>query len=274
MSLISTTDAGEFGIARAEIARAIYEAVPSKERTLAAHLLARSLVEHWATALAGGPVLDLQAWMSAVLARPGRSAAAGAVIDAAQEAGAYLVSQGLPQEFLLPLASIARPQIESASFETDDALNAHLDEIEAAIAELLAGLAPQSAERARSVSAWCARLARRLTFSEPEITFITRSGLLHDVRETLLAENERLAPFMPIVLAYRAARGGGAIPSGLDGVDAMAVRILDVAQAFNERIAGHGGRAPLSPPAAVEELASAGHYDAVVVAALRELLRR
>jgi len=275
MSLISTTGAGEFGSERAEIARVLYSTVPSDERTLATHLLARSLIDECAAAVAGGHAPDLHSWIGEVLAKPGRSAAAGAVIRAAQEAGAYLVAQGLPQEFILQLASIARPKFASPSFEADDALYAHLDEVEAAIAELLAGLHPHSAEHARSVSAWCARLARRLAFSEAEITFITRCGLLHDMYDVVLSENERLAPFMPVLRAYYGARDGGVIPGDLNTVDTMAVRILEVAHAFNESIAGNGARAPLSPPAAVDELARGGtRYDTVVVAALRELLRR
>jgi hypothetical protein len=274
MSLTSTTDAGEFGGAPAEIARVLYEAVPNGERTLAVHLLARSFVEECAAAVDAGRVPDLRSWMNEVLAKPGRAAAAGAVIGAVQAAGAYLIAQGLPHEFLAQLASVARPNFENQPFEPDDALYTHLDEVEAAIAELLVGLHPHSGEHARSVSAWCARLARRLAFSESEITFITRCGLLHDLHDAVLSENERLAPFVPVLRVYRDARNGGVVPEGLENVDTMAVRILDVAHAFNEAIAGNGARAPLSPPAALEELASGARYDAVVVAALRELLRR
>jgi HD-GYP domain-containing protein (c-di-GMP phosphodiesterase class II) len=275
MSLSSTAAAAEFSNARGEVAHVLYATVPIDKRTLATHLLVRSLINTCADAARRGQTPDLQSWVNEVLAKPGREVAAGAAIEAAQRAGAYLVAQGLPRNVFTQLQSIAWPHPASRSFEADDALyTLHLDEIEAAIAELLASLDPHSAEHARSVSAWCARLARRLAFSEPEITFITRCGLVHDFHDTVLSENERLAPFMPVVRACHETYDGGVTPDGLHGVDGMAFRIVEVAHAFSESISGNGARSQLSPPAAVEELARAGRYDALVVAALRELLKR
>jgi HD-GYP domain-containing protein (c-di-GMP phosphodiesterase class II) len=186
----------------------------------------------------------------------------------------------------------ATAEIEESAYP----YNNHMDEVDSAIAKLVTNLAAvnaKAADHARQVSSWSARLARRLALSEREATFVTRCALLHDIGdlevgpmptagpehvvagERMAQGNVHLAPFAQVIRAHHEALDGSGFPDGLRGDDIpRAAQIISVADAFNDLVAGHGGRKPLTAAAAVAELTAAcgSRYDITVVAALHTLI--
>jgi response regulator RpfG family c-di-GMP phosphodiesterase len=245
-------------VVRDEIATALYAGVPRDGQTLIVRLLAPSFADEYAGAISEGRAPAVAAWAEEMCAKPGRAAAVARLLEAAQKLGTDLSERGVPERYLAGLPALAElSQAVAVSERAARHQTAHLDEIDAAIAESLAKLDavdPRSAALARSVSSWCARLARRLGLASEDVTFVTRCGWLHVIG---FETNALLAPF---------AKKNDAHP--------RAAEIVAVAARFSEALTGDAAHAPLRPEAAVDEVgADAGtRYDPEVVAALRELV--
>ncbi len=154
-----------------------------------------------------------------------------------------------------------------------------------ALIERLDEAAPLMAEHSRAVSAWCARLGRVLGLTQDEITYVSRSGLIHDIGKmrtpTAILDAPRrlspdewaimrdhaaeggrilgrvpvLAPLVPVVRAHHERLDGGGYPDGLrSGAIPLASRIVAVADSFNAMIGRRPYRLPLSPMEALDEL--------------------
>jgi len=257
----------ELFAAREEIAERLYENVPSSARTLILKLLARSFADEYAGAIVENRAPAIVAWAEEMCATPGRATAVGHLFASAQNLEAYLVGRGLPKRYVAQLPALG--DVVRTVADSDHGrrrFTDHLDEIDAAIAERVTKLAavdPRAAAHARDVSSWCARLARRLVFSEREIEFASRAGLLHD----LGGENDPLLErFAGVIRSH---------PSVADGQTSLAARIVAVACGFNHALGGDEQHAPATPAVALERiLAEVGtRYDVVVAAALHELVK-
>jgi HD-GYP domain-containing protein (c-di-GMP phosphodiesterase class II) len=252
--------------ARDEIAATLYANIAPEERTLIVRLLARSFADEYAGAIMENRPPAVVAWAEEMCAKPGRAKAVEHVFAAAASLPKYLRERGLPDRYLAPLPVLGDAAHAVAAGERGNGHFGHLNEIDAEIAGLLASASVEDAAHARNVSAWSARLARRMALTEGQITFVTRAAQLHEAGESA-ATGALLGAFAPVI------RSHGSV---LEGQTSDAARIIAVACAFCAAIEGRGGDAPQSPEAALDAvLAGCGeNYDVVVVAALHELVIR
>ncbi|MGH7327659.1 MAG: HD-GYP domain-containing protein [Polyangiaceae bacterium] len=278
---------------REAIASDLYRNVPTRSRTLLVSLLSRSFVDELLDAVEERRSPSFAQWAERVSSRPGRAQAIEAVLQAAETLPEVLSEQGVPQLYVDALRSLDHPVSTQAALELEQHAYEHsdrLNEIDSAIGKLLVKLSEhnvQAAEHAREVSAWCKRLARRMSLSEKATTFVERCGLVHNIGELEIEHTKEghvlagerivrssaaaLAQFAPVIRAQHEALDGSGTPDGLrgDAID-VSTRILSVACAFNDAITGRTGRAPLSVRAAADALTMGcgKRFDVTVVAAL------
>jgi HD-GYP domain-containing protein (c-di-GMP phosphodiesterase class II) len=297
---------------RDEIALALLEGIPAAERTLLLELLARSFVDAYAAAERSGSVLQLIDWADRMCdAHADAPAVRDFFATAVPAMASYMRRCGAGSEERGTLAALERSLRAVAAKPRRELTCAgqHLDEIDAALNVLIVRLErsdPLTAEHSRAVSAWCARLARRLSLSEAETTFAARCGMVHDVGkvttpaeilsaprklterewnvmrshttvgERMVLDDPRLAIFAPAVRSHHERLDGNGYPDRLSaaGID-LATRIVTVADSFNAMIGRRPYRLPMSPAAALEQLAThAGtQFDPTVVAAMRDIVR-
>ncbi|MBV8355032.1 MAG: HD domain-containing protein [Candidatus Eremiobacteraeota bacterium] len=164
---------------------------------------------------------------------------------------------------------------------------------------------PMTAEHSRAVSAWCARVARRLRLDNAAIARVARGGMIHDVgkmttpKQVLLAprrldaaereviethvlEGDRmlasmrpLADLRAMVRSHHERIDGKGYPDGLRAsqID-MGVRIVSVADSFNAMIGRRPYRLPAPPSRALDELAAASgtQFDPEIVEAMIDVV--
>ncbi|HEY8313452.1 MAG TPA: HD domain-containing phosphohydrolase [Candidatus Baltobacteraceae bacterium] len=183
-----------------------------------------------------------------------------------------------------------------------------LDAVDAQIEDLIRDLSAQdtlTAEHSRSVSMWCSRIAKRLSFSRTDTILVTRSGLVHDVGKIatplsiltaprgldesewaimkqhtmegakIVEEFAAMRELVPAVRWHHERCDGKGYPDGLEGSSIpFAARVVNVADAFNAMIARRPYRAPLSPTIAIEELRrhSGSQFDETIVAAMIDVI--
>ncbi len=286
---------------RDEITTGWYENVPTNERTFGMRLLAGLFVDEYLRALQAGRAPDFVDLAERICARPGRATALASLLDASEALHAYLNARALPDRYLKELRLLGSSVLAQAEAERESSnhpFNERMEEIDATINRLIEKLAlvnKSSADHAREVSAWCGRLARRLGFSERETIFVKRAGLLHDIgdletdpapadRFEHVAAGERivqryssLAPFAEVVRSHHEALDGSGYPGRLSGDQlSLAIRVVSVADAFNDLVRGDRTRAPLTARNAVTTLATmcGSLYDVAVVGALQDLIAR
>lgn len=297
---------------RDDIAQALIESVPSDARSLLIELLARSFVDGFAQAAASGDTSALTSWADRMCDAHADAPAVREFFAAAcpalraslprgdADANVERALTGL-EGSLRALAAKARRPLAPAP--------QHLDEIDAALNVLITRLErtdPLTAEHSRAVSAWCARLARRLSLSDSETTFAARCGMVHDVGkittpveilnaprklseiewvvmrshttagERMVLGDPLLAGFAPAVRSHHERLDGRGYPDGLPASRiGLATRIVTVADSFNAMIGRRPYRLPMSPAAALEQLDQNGgtQFDPSVVAAMHEIVR-
>jgi HD-GYP domain-containing protein (c-di-GMP phosphodiesterase class II) len=248
----------ELSAASDEIAAALYANVRADGRTLILKLLAASFADEYAGAIMEGRTPAVAAWAEEMCAKPGRARAVSQLFEAATRLKAYLCERGLPGRYLPELAALGDIVKAVAVFEQGPGRQGdHLDEVDAAIAEVLARLDaadPGSAVHARNISSWSARLARRLGLPDEDVAFASRCGSLHNIHD--FEANALLAPF--------------AVPAQ----DSRAGEIVAVAIRFSDLLAGDATRAAVSPATALQALASDSRtqHDPAILAALRGLV--
>jgi putative nucleotidyltransferase with HDIG domain len=184
----------------------------------------------------------------------------------------------------------------------------HVDDIDAALEELFEQLdrsSPLMAEHSRAVAAWCSRLGRTLGLSEPEITFVSRCGLIHDIGKIhtpaeILDAPRKLTPaewvimrahttdgsvivervpilsaFVPIVRGHHERLDGKGYPDGVPGnAIPLAARIVAVADCFNAMIGRRAYRPAMPPTEALNELERhcGTQFDPEVVEAMVQIV--
>jgi putative nucleotidyltransferase with HDIG domain len=196
-------------------------------------------------------------------------------------------------------AAVLRRQLKVLQLETARVLAQHpiakqagtqetFDEVDAAIESLVARLdvtSPFTAEHSRAVSAWSARLARRMSLSETDCNKARRGGLVHDVGKAatpadildaprsltpdewtimrshttagaaLIEAREILVEMIPAVRHHHERLDGKGYPDGLRAIDIpLIVRIVTVADCFNAMVGRRPYRPPMPPTRALEEL--------------------
>jgi putative nucleotidyltransferase with HDIG domain len=252
--------------------------------TLLLDVLAESLIDRCAQAAADGNVAALLDWAAAIC-QPRADAPNVRTIFLA-------IGPALTQTFgergfealteqLTPIVSRLRSSPASAAADT-------VNELDLLLTELISRVEsndPMTAEHCRAVSAWCARIAHRLSLTRSETAFVARGGLIHDVGKSItpheilqaprkLTESEwivmrehvvtghdivrkhqHLRDFSPIVRSHHERFDGRGYPDGLERTSIpIGVRIVTVADAFNAMIGRRSYRTPLSPDLAMTEL--------------------
>jgi putative nucleotidyltransferase with HDIG domain len=297
--------------ARAQLAAGLIEALPQPERTLIVQLLAGSFVDTYAAALAERRPEALVEWTQRMWSAHADSPAVAALFRSAPEVlEESLRCAGFSEAYRAPLRSLRAPvrAVAARPRRHLTPVSERFDEVDAAINEAILRLShadPLTAEHSRAVSAWCSRLARRLTLSEREATFVARCGLIHDIGkvstpstvlnapraldeaewkimrehttagERIVRDDVRLAQFAVAVRSHHERLDGRGYPDRLeaDGIGAV-VRIVTVADCFNAMIGRRPYRPAMSPARALEQLeAGAGaQFDGEIVAAMRDLV--
>jgi putative nucleotidyltransferase with HDIG domain len=300
---------------REAIADAIVtRSIKPERRTIAIDLLVDEFVDAFAAAVCEDAWHLLDAWAETACTRRPGSATVRAVVASAIDVGIATVEAWEPGRFapLAPRLAAARSAAERIARKprsvTNGAGSDTIDEIDVLIEDFIMRLDEadaQTAEHSRAVSAWSARLARRLGLAPADAAYVTRGGLIHDVgksttpREILLAPRrlderetalmrdhviagERLVlarpalrVFAPVVRSHHERFDGMGYPDNRPGAELpMAVRIVTVADAFNAMIGRRPYRGPFSPALALDELKRnrGTHFDPVVVDALIEIL--
>jgi putative nucleotidyltransferase with HDIG domain len=189
------------------------------------------------------------------------------------------------------------PDVPCAVDEIDVQIDALIRELER--------MAPLTAEHSRAVSAWCARIARKLGLDAEEVVYLARCGLIHDVGKVLTPSAILEAPrqlstaewsvmqlhagngahivsslpdlrrFVPIVRGHHERIDGRGYPDGLrTSAIPLAARIVTVADSFNAMIGRRPYRLPLAPTAALEELHRHSHsqFDPEIVEAMTRIV--
>ncbi len=162
-----------------------------------------------------------------------------------------------------------------------------------------------TSEHSHAVSAWCARIAKRLSLSESEVTHVARCGLIHDVGkmttpssilnaprsltveewtvmqahaaagEEIVSVHRPLRQFASTVRSHHEWLDGRGYPDGLAGSQiSLATRIVAVADAFNAMIGRRPYRLPMSPLNALDQLREhrGTQFDPIVVEAMIEVV--
>jgi putative nucleotidyltransferase with HDIG domain len=210
----------------------------------------------------------------------------------------HAVTQRGRQRFALYVPNTARsPDVPCGVDEIDVQIDALIRELDRT--------APLTAEHSRAVSAWCARIARKLGLDADEVVYLARCGLIHDVGKVLTPSAILEAPrrlssaewsvmqlhtgngaqivgslpglrrFVPIVRGHHERIDGRGYPDGLRAsAIPLAARIVTVADSFNAMIGRRPYRLPFAPTDALEELHRNSHsqFDPEIVEAMTHIV--
>lgn len=303
--------AAEIARRRADLASKILFHAASEKRSLGAHLFVDAFFDRFVQAGDDGDIEQLVGWFARATAadnpvRPPRAIAA-AVVPVLQEA---LARDELAVESMKPIAALASVARRVSPDHADGEAQPPLDEVDAAIARVLAVMEvrdPLTAEHSRAVASWCARIARRLGMNEADVLYASRSGMVHDIGklrvplhilraprtladrewdmmrshvdfgDQIALEEPTLAQFRPAIRFHHERMNGAGYPYGIAGDEIPFIaRVVCVADAFNAMIGRRSYRAPILPSMALFELqrASGTQFDPVVVNALEGVLSR
>jgi putative nucleotidyltransferase with HDIG domain len=284
--------------------RLLANAAPDRTPTVLLDVLAESLIDHCAEAAARGNMDALLDWAETTCRTR---------IDAPAIRSLFLsvgsaLTQTVGENGFAALSDRLKPLVQQLRAPTAGASNDTVDELDLVLAEMVSRVEsndPMTAEHCRAVSAWCGRIAQRLSLSRTEATFVARGGLIHDVGKSLTPHEILLAPrpltdsewivmrdhvvagygivqdhhqlrdFAGVVRSHHERFEGGGYPDNLDRARIpMAVRIVTVADAFNAMIGRRPYRTPLSPDRATFELRrhAGTQFDPNVVAALIDVI--
>jgi HD-GYP domain-containing protein (c-di-GMP phosphodiesterase class II) len=289
------------------------EHIPVAQRTLLVELVANSFIDGYASGCRDGTHEELLRWVDRMCdAHVDSPEILTFFNEACALLDGYLAPRGYATGYRAPLRALERPirKVLAKPRQSSRPIQEQLNEIDAAINAMLVrleGADPLTAEHSRAVAAWCSRLARRLTLSEEEITFISRCGMIHDVGkvttpteilhaprklteeewvfmrshttagEKIVLEDPKLVQFAPIVRSHHERLDGKGYPDKLTA-EALPLhtRIVTVADCFNAMIGRRPYRPPMAPGRALEQLdANIGtQFDADVVAAMHEVVSK
>ena len=295
-----------------EITALLTSEIPAAERTLMVELVAAGFIDGYAAACRSGRFGELVRWIDRTCRAHADAPGVAALFkDACTTLERYLARQRQDDGLMAPLRTLDAPVRAVAAKARRLALvpNEQLDAIDAAINALLVRLDcvdPLTAEHSRAVSAWCGRLARRLSLSDSEATFVARCGMIHDIGkittpkeilfaprsltdeewaimrshttagERIVRDDERLAEFRMPIRSHHERIDGRGYPDQLHAGELdLATRIVSVADSFNAMIGRRPYRAPMLPAQALEQLAANRdkQFDREIVAAMFEVVR-
>jgi putative nucleotidyltransferase with HDIG domain len=284
--------------------RLLAECRAASTPTLLLDALAESLIDRCVQAAADGDIARLLDWAETVCRA--RSDAPNvhklflsigpALTQTVGENGFEILNQRLT-----PLVLLLSSPAEHAGVDT-------VDELDLLLADLVSRVEskdPMTAEHCRAVSAWCARIAHRMSLTRSETSFVARGGLIHDVGKSvtpleilqaprkltesewivmrehvvtgydIVREHPHLRDFAPVVRSHHERFEGGGYPDGLERARIpIGVRIVTVADAFNAMIGRRPYRTPMSPDRAMFELRrnAGSQFDPNVVTALIDVV--
>jgi putative nucleotidyltransferase with HDIG domain len=280
------------------------ESGPACAPTLLLDALAESLIDRCVLAAANGDIAKLLDWAETMCRARGNApnvhnlflSIGPALTQTVGENGFEILTQRLT-----PLVQ------RLSSPATHDALDT-IDELDLVLADLVSRVEsndPMTAEHCRAVSAWCARIAHRMSLTRSETSFVARGGLIHDVGKSvtpfeilqaprkltesewkvmrehvvtgydIVREHQHLRDFAPVVRSHHERFEGGGYPDGLERTRIpIGVRIVTVADAFNAMIGRRPYRTPMSPDRAMFELRrnAGSQFDPNVVTALIDVV--
>jgi putative nucleotidyltransferase with HDIG domain len=280
--------------------------------TVGVELRSDELLDALARAAASGDAAVFRAWLFTALFRtPATSQVKDAFSVVFPEIRDLIVqkrSSDPGEKLMLDLDENAQAIFLEHTVREPVAAHEALDEIDAGIERLVARLdvqSPLTGEHSRAVSAWCARLARRMSLSEAECIKARRGGLVHDVGKAatptdileaprsltpqewttmkshttagaaLLETREALRDLIPTVRHHHERLDGKGYPDGLQAAEIpLVVRIVTVADCFNAMVGRRPYRPPLPPTRALEELTRhrGTQFDPDVVEAMVQLV--
>jgi putative nucleotidyltransferase with HDIG domain len=292
--------------------RIVANGVLPEQRNLAVDIVADAFFDRLNDSVERGSYLDLIAWVDrtcdayAQFPQIGSMLAGScrAVINALAEAdsaeSALIARLGALEQSIAGVAFKPRSRRSMPTIQLDD--------IDVLIYDLLKRLDardPVTSEHCRAVSAWCGRIARRLSLSESEITYVARSGLIHDIGkvqtpleilhaprslteeewvlmrahsasgEEIIRTLKPLRHLAPAVRSHHERIDGRGYPDGLVGTQiTLATRIVTVADAFNAMIGRRPYRLPISPANALDRLNEnrSGQFDPIIVEAMIDVV--
>jgi putative nucleotidyltransferase with HDIG domain len=313
LQTVSAFTVGPLESERAEIAAALAENVPAAERTLLVELIADAFVDAYASGCRDGTHEELIRWVDRMCDAHADSPVIVSFFGSACDVlDGYLAPRGFSVAHRAPLRALERPirKVLAKPRRSSRPIQEQLDETDAAINAMLVRLDaadPLTAEHSRAVAVWCSRIARRLTLSAQDITFVSRCGMIHDIGkvttpkeilhaprkltdeewvlmrshttagEKIVLEASSLAQFAPIVRSHHERLDGKGYPDGLGAEQIpLHTRIVTVADCFNAMIGRRPYRAPMAPASALEQLdANVGkQFDADIVAAFHEVVSK
>jgi HD-GYP domain-containing protein (c-di-GMP phosphodiesterase class II) len=293
--------------------RIINDGVLEEQRTLAVGVIADEFVERLLIALERKSYLDIVTWVDRICNAYREFPQIGSMLASACRAVIAELggSEALAGELVMDLAALGhsicavafkpRPLHARAEFGFDE-----IDVLIGGLVDQLETTDPLAAEHSHAVSAWCGRIARRLSLSENEVTYLARCGLVHDVGkvhvtseilraprtltdaewvmmrshsragEEIVSALKPLRNLAPAVRSHHERLDGRGYPDGLVGSQiTLATRIVTVADAFNAMIARRPYRLPISPESALDRLAEnrGRQFDPVVVEAMVSVVR-
>jgi putative nucleotidyltransferase with HDIG domain len=287
--------------------RIICAGVLPAERTLAVGTIAEEFFDRLVVALERGSYLDMITWTDEICEEYREFPQIGSMLASACRAVIAQSSESDAEGGLIADLSALEHSICAVAFKPRALRRksaAPIDEIDTLIHGLVNRLEatdPLSAEHSTAVSAWCGRIARRLSLTDSEVTFVARCGLLHDIGkvqvpgeilhapralsdaewdvmrshalagEELVRTMRPLRNFAPAVRSHHERLDGRGYPDGLAGSQiTLATRIVTVADAFNAMIGRRPYRLPMAPGDALDRLfEDRGRlFDPIVVEAM------
>jgi HD-GYP domain-containing protein (c-di-GMP phosphodiesterase class II) len=294
-----------------DVATSALNALAPLHRTVAAEIVVMRFVERFAASIWSGDWSLLLVFVDASCRRYAgilpMAALMAVVLDATCDLVRSVSGAGLADAELDRLRSdverlTALPRLVQAVHREA------IDEVDVALDDLITRLDQSdelTAEHSRAVSAWCARLAERLSLSKQDTIEIARSGLIHDIGKistplAILNAPRRLTQDEFVIMRQHAADGGEVVatlplvahllpavrnhhermdgngyPDGLAGRRIpSSARIVCVADAFNAMIGRRPYRAPLAPAVALERLVAGRgtQFDPIVVDAMIDVV--
>jgi HD-GYP domain-containing protein (c-di-GMP phosphodiesterase class II) len=290
-------------------ARLLDATAPRDEQTLVLHALTDALIDRFAEAAAeGNDWAPLLHWADAMCKRHPRGSVRRMFQAFTAAVTETLGPDGL-RDLTISLAEIAQRTLRTGTGSNEAAASTDIvDDVDVLCSEMLQRIEfhdRSTAEDGRAVSAWCVRIARRMSLGRRETILVARGGLIHDIGKVtvppqllqaprplsavetdivrshaavgyeMVACYPKLADLAPIVRSHHERFDGQGYPDGLERTRIpILARIVAVADAFNEMIGRRPYRASLSPICATAQLQkSAGtQLDPDVVRALLDVL--
>jgi putative nucleotidyltransferase with HDIG domain len=295
-----------------ELATDALRRVTAPNRTVAGELLVARFVDRFAASLEVADWTVLLRWIDGSCRRYAGILAVAELLIAVAGAVRETLASLAGGEVDAREIDLVHTEIERLTsiprLVREPALHEAIDEIDVALDDLVARLDdsdPLTAEHSRAVSAWCARLGRRLALAKHDIVHVSRCGLVHDIGKVstpseilnaprrltdeemdvmrrhaedgakIVAALPLISHITPAVRNHHERFDGRGYPDGLAGgaIPSFA-RIVAVADAFNAMIGRRPYRPPFAPSIALERLVEnrGTQFDPIVVDAMIDVV--